>query len=906
MKKLFLLILSCVAIFTASATTWKLNGTSYTVDVTSTSSLGAGTTVTKAHVYTSSHHMRIFYTVTDLTNPDVAIKAVPGGSYLTSRSTVSSMAGKITGATAIAGVNGGFFSTETPGGFTVIDGKARKGFSGDGYYAITADENSVPTIGYTNKITCWCSNVNGIEGWSNGAAINSTPSYVADCGIGEMLIFYTPEYGSSSLTSGYGGYAVKLTPVNGATLTPGKYVKYTVASTPSSGNVSIPSNGIVLFGRGTQNGAYVGGLKAGQEITVYLNPTIKDNNGVETNPIVHQALGGSAMILCDGVTISSYPNSLGAISSNQPRTAVGYNADKTKLVMCVVDGRNSTYTQGCTGKVLGDIMKNLGCSDALNFDGGGSSQFWTCTEGIINDPVNNNSGGATRSVADGFFIVKLPTPVLTTGASSLSFTTSDNAAVSKTLSISGSNLRDNIKISLSGSNASQFSISASSISKDAASGTITVKYSPTATGSHSATLTISSTSATSKTVALSGSNTTTAEPPKDPTTEGPTLTLDWSYNSSVIPSTPGDARWAAGYNGTLYIQDRTNAKIIAVNKSGKSEINTGVSGFCLTADEVGNLIISTSAGGSTASTAYKILPSGKTSASDLVDLTITPPDGCASARMDIMGRAIGDVMSSSGGAFYTLASGETKISKIYVENGSQVASKSAAIALGKDATGGTQGIVQPTNNDVTAVNNVVWSDRSAAKQLNKLDGTAYTEYSFNSAGVVNSTAGGDIVTLGDVVYTIEPSGTHYSDGFVIVDRTNDKVIYTRNETSALESTLYVTCAYVAFEKIDESTANVYHFAPSIVASKYTFKTDVASGVENVIVDNETNINISLIDGKINVSGIEAKSTSIYSINGALVGQATGNVIEAEHLNGLYIVVVTDNAGRTYTKKVIVR
>lgn len=906
MKKLFLLILSCVAIFTASATTWKLNGTSYTVDVTSTSSLGAGTTVTKAHVYTSSHHMRIFYTVTDLTNPDVAIKAVPGGSYLSSRSTVQSMAGKVTGATAIAGVNGGFFSSTTPGGFTVIDGKARKGFSGDGYYAITADENSVPTIGYTSQITCWCSNVNGIEGWSNGAAINSSPSYVADCGIGEMLIFYTPEFGSTTSTSGYGGYAVKLTPVNDATLTPGKYVKYTVASTPSSGNVSIPSGGIVLFGRGTQNGAYVSGLKVGQEITVYLNPTIKDNNGATANPIVHQALGGSAMILCDGVTISSYPNDLGAISSNQPRTAVGYNADKTKLVMCVVDGRNSTYTSGCTGKVLGDIMKNLGCSDALNFDGGGSSQFWTCTEGIINDPVNNNSGGAIRSVADGFFIVKLPTPVLTTGASSLSFTTSDNAAVSKTLSISGSNLRDNIKISLSGSNASQFSISSTSISKDAASGTITVKYAPTATGSHSATLTISSTSATSKTVALSGSNTTTAEPPKEPTTEGPTLTLDWSYNSSVIPSTPGDARWAAGYNGTLYIQDRTNAKIIAVDKSGKSEINTGVSGFCLTADEVGNLIISTSAGGSTASTAYKILPSGKTSAGDLVDLTVTSPDGCASARMDIMGRAIGDVMSSSGGAFYTLAENETKISKIVVENGAQVTSKSTAIALGKDATAGTQGIVQPTNNDISAVNNVVWSDRSAAKQLNKLDGTAYTEYSFNSAGVVNSTAGGDIVTLGDVVYTIEPSGTHYSDGFVIVDRTNDKVIYTRNETSALESTLYVTCAYVAFEKIDESTANVYHFVPSIVASKYTFKTDVASGVENVIVDNEANINISLIDGKINVSGIEAKSTSIYSINGTLVGQAAGNVIEAEHLNGLYIVVVTDNAGRTYTKKVIVR
>ena len=187
MKKLFFLFMFCLAQFAAIATTWTLQGSTYTVDVTSTSSLGAGTTLTKAHVYNSSREMRVFYTITDLTSPNVAIKTVPGGSKLSSRSSVQSMGNNMTGAKAIVGVNGGFFSSSTPGGFTVIEGKVRKGFSGDGYFTITTDRNSVPTIGYFNKMTCWCSNVNGIEGWSDGAAVNTTPAYVSSCGIGEMF-----------------------------------------------------------------------------------------------------------------------------------------------------------------------------------------------------------------------------------------------------------------------------------------------------------------------------------------------------------------------------------------------------------------------------------------------------------------------------------------------------------------------------------------------------------------------------------------------------------------------------------------------------------------------------------------------------------------------------------------------
>lgn len=495
------------------------------------------------------------------------------------------------------------------------------------------------------------------------------------------------------------------------------------------------------------------------------------------------------------------------------------------------------------------------------------------------------------------------------GATALSFSTASSQT--KSLKLTNTYLKGDLAITIAGENADYFSVTATAADALSTTTTLNITYNPInpISSSHSAIVRISSPYAEDIIIALNGSYTGEITPvnPGTPSISDPKLTLDWSYDSNVIPATAGDARWAAGYNGTLYIQDRTNAKIIAVNESGKSEINTGVGGFCLTADEAGNLIISTGAGTTTASVSYKILPNGKTSANDLVDLSITAPEGCEGARMDIMGRAIGDVMSSTGGVFYTLANNQSQISKIFVANGSQIANKSTAIALGKDIVAGTQAIVQPTNNDINAIDNVVWSDRTNAKQLNKLNGSSYTEYTFNTNGTTaTSTAGGDIITLNDIVYTIEPSGTNYSDGFVIVDRTNDKVIYTRNETGALAANLYVTCAYVAFEKIDETTANVYHFVPSIIAAKYTFKTNDATGVKNTLTDKKADINISATNGNISVSGIDVNQISVYSVNGVLVARGQGNTLNTDYNKGLYIAIITDNNGNTYHQKIILK
>ncbi len=898
MKKVYLGLTAIAMQFSAMAATWTLNGTNYTVDVTTTKTLTTGVTYHAAHVYTSSHNMRIFYTITDLTNEDIAVRAVPGGSKLTNTATVSTMAGRITDATPIVGTNGGFFSSETPGGLTVVDGEARKGFSGDGYYAITFDENNVPTTGYLSKITCWCSAVNGIEGWTDFAAINTTSTAASNAGVGEQIIFYTPESNSStSGTSGMGGYAVQLTPVNGSKLTPGKYLKYKVASAPSSGNVTIPSNGIVMFGKGTQNGAYVKGLTVGTEITVYMNANIKDNAGNITTPVASQALGGSLMILDGGTRISSYANDLGAISSNQPRTAVGYNADKTKLIMCVVDGRSSGWSTGCTGKVLGDIMKNLGCSDAMNFDGGGSSQFWITGSGLVNDASTNNSGGGIRAVADGLFVVKLPSATLTTSSASLSLSTTDNAPVTKTFTVTGANLRGDISLALSGTNANQFSISSTSISQSAASATITVTYKPTAIGTHSANITISSKGASSKTVTLTGSNTETPEEPGTSDTPveitGYKLTQDWAHTSGHLTANT-NTRWATGFGGKIYINDHANSLLYYWDANGLT--NTGITsagGTAITSDDAGNIIIPTSMF-TAGCTALKVLPAGGTS---FQDLTLTMPDGVSANQMQYLGKIVGNIMNGEGGIMFMFPKDATSVAKFYIQYGEQKAQRGIPVGITADG----QSFAMPLEDN--------FGDNFAVrvrgnKHFYHNDGTSFVAYPDNG---INTTQGGTFFTLNGTLYNVQPIGTAYVDGFQIVDITNNKVVATHDAQFTTQATPSGTpnpnC--ITAEVVDTYTVKLYQYVPGQLAAQYTFSL-VTSGIEDVMLGNEAKMSVTLNGNTLNIAGIDAVSTSLYSINGSMVAYDTDNTIDASGLNGVYIVVAKTADGTPYTAKVIVK
>jgi exopolysaccharide biosynthesis protein len=57
-----------------------------------------------------------------------------------------------------------------------------------------------------------------------------------------------------------------------------------------------------------------------------------------------------------------------------PRTAIGFSRDKSKVFIVTVEqGNRKNKTNGANLTELARIMKKLGCYEAMNLDGGGSS-----------------------------------------------------------------------------------------------------------------------------------------------------------------------------------------------------------------------------------------------------------------------------------------------------------------------------------------------------------------------------------------------------------------------------------------------------------------------------------------------------------------------------------------------------
>ncbi|HEY9364699.1 MAG TPA: phosphodiester glycosidase family protein [Chitinophagaceae bacterium] len=88
------------------------------------------------------------------------------------------------------------------------------------------------------------------------------------------------------------------------------------------------------------------------------------------------AVGGGPVLLQDGnIKISNNEEmkfSGKAINDRHPRTAIGYTSDN-RLVILVIQGRTPGIAEGATLLQEAQILKDLGCTEALNLDGGGSS-----------------------------------------------------------------------------------------------------------------------------------------------------------------------------------------------------------------------------------------------------------------------------------------------------------------------------------------------------------------------------------------------------------------------------------------------------------------------------------------------------------------------------------------------------
>ena len=128
-----------------------------------------------------------------------------------------------------------------------------------------------------------------------------------------------------------------------------------------------------------------------------------------TTPILQKwkaytAIGGGPVLLQAGrinITNNEERKFGGkAINDKHPRTAMGYTKDN-KLIILVVEGRNSSAS-GATLPQLAQILKDLGCVEALNLDGGGSSCL------LVNgkETIKPSDKGGQRAVPAVFIIKK--------------------------------------------------------------------------------------------------------------------------------------------------------------------------------------------------------------------------------------------------------------------------------------------------------------------------------------------------------------------------------------------------------------------------------------------------------------------------------------------------------------------
>lgn len=92
-----------------------------------------------------------------------------------------------------------------------------------------------------------------------------------------------------------------------------------------------------------------------------------------------EAIGAGPLLIKNGVYQNLWENELFDEASgvgptyNHPRSAIAYHPNGY-LIFFVCEGRNKTVnTPGLTLKEVADLLLDLGCSEAINLDGGGSS-----------------------------------------------------------------------------------------------------------------------------------------------------------------------------------------------------------------------------------------------------------------------------------------------------------------------------------------------------------------------------------------------------------------------------------------------------------------------------------------------------------------------------------------------------
>jgi hypothetical protein len=101
---------------------------------------------------------------------------------------------------------------------------------------------------------------------------------------------------------------------------------------------------------------------------------------------IREAVSGRPILVRAGEIDAAALDSFPTANDRQPRTAVGLTEDRRNVILVVVDGRRRE-SRGMTLYELSRVLVELGAHDAINLDGGGSSEMYVAASGgVVNVP----------------------------------------------------------------------------------------------------------------------------------------------------------------------------------------------------------------------------------------------------------------------------------------------------------------------------------------------------------------------------------------------------------------------------------------------------------------------------------------------------------------------------------------
>jgi hypothetical protein len=129
-------------------------------------------------------------------------------------------------------------------------------------------------------------------------------------------------------------------------------------------------------------------------------------SGRAAQPDFVEMIGGFPELLDQGrrvgdLGITANP---GFAATRHPRTAVGWDPQRRRLWLVVVDGRRAEHSVGMALPELTELLEALGATEALNLDGGGSSVMLVGTQ-IVNQPAD---ASGERAVVNGLALTYNP------------------------------------------------------------------------------------------------------------------------------------------------------------------------------------------------------------------------------------------------------------------------------------------------------------------------------------------------------------------------------------------------------------------------------------------------------------------------------------------------------------------